>query len=96
MVVFFDANDCLTKSKFEFMHDHNVRWPWHFTHFRLIAACYGCGYPTIVYTQKPQHFVVYNSQQVKELLNYPFFWCERCQFFAIYDHYTEDQCEYCV
>lgn len=95
MVVILDVDDFLRKDDFLIMVDDHVKWPWLVTHFCLAQTCFGCGFSTALYSTKPQHFIISTSEKVKDLLNYDFFWCQCCQVYAIYNHFTEDECEYC-
>lgn len=92
MVVLVDVDNFLTKIDFILMQESI--WPWMNTHFRIAENCFGCGFPTTLSNQ-PCHFIVSDNIKVKNLINVEFFWCQRCTFYAIYDHYCEDECENC-
>lgn len=89
-----DINKFLTKSDFIILISMNLKWPWTSTHFIRADRCFGCGFLITNDETKPTHFIV-TEENVKYMINFDFFWCPRCASFAVYDHYPEDECEYC-
>lgn len=92
--VIMDVDKFLTKSDFIILIRTHVRWPWVSTHFIRADRCFGCGVLIFSDETKPRHFIV-TQENVKYLINFDFFWCTHCASFAMYDHYPEDECEYC-
>lgn len=92
MVVVADVDGFLSKTDFLLLHESV--WPWAITHFIIVNKCYGCKSP-ITLVNAPCHFIVSDSTKVIKLINYSFFWCPQCKFYAVYDHYCEDECDYC-
>lgn len=92
MVVIADVDFFLNKNDFMLLQES--AWPWLITHFRIVEKCYGCAFPTNL-SNRPHHFIIFDTSKIKDLINYDFFWCQQCAFYAIYDHYCEDECDYC-
>lgn len=88
MVAFLDVDTFLQRGDLELLRE--LKWPWEVTHFAKAAKCVNCGFLTL--SAAPKHFVVLNNEKIVMLLQYPFFWCQYCKIFAIYDHYTSDEC----
>lgn len=88
-----DVDKFLSKVDFIEMIRAHLKWPWSLTHFIFSSRCYGCGFQ-IVRGNRPLHFVL-TDNNVNNLLRYGLFWCPHCKYFAIYNHFPEDECEYC-
>lgn len=75
----------------------NIAWPWSSTHFILSETCVGCRNSTDgTSNAKPSHFkLIMNRKDIKKLIETNWFWCKICKYVAVYDHYPEDECEYC-
>lgn len=92
-----DIDDFLTKSDFILCLNYHLIWPWPITHFTIASKCYGCG--NILSDSEKQdmspHFTsTMNTEEITMLVGSTFFWCKYCGY-AAYDHFTQDECEYC-
>lgn len=93
MPVFLDVDNFLTIKDFQLLKQCN--WPWTNTHFILSDKCFGCGFLTVCNEAQPAHFIIENKEYVKSVLYLNFFWCKNCLNCSIYDHYPDDECEFC-
>ncbi|CAG9783634.1 unnamed protein product [Diatraea saccharalis] len=93
MVVFLDIDKFLTRKDFSLL--KRTKWPWKRTHFILATKCHNCKTYTDTNLGIPTHFVIFSDRQIIRLLNRKFFWCQTCLLFTIYDHFLDDECEYC-
>lgn len=96
MVIFLDVDGFLRRSDFEQLLNNDLIWPWDTVHFILRTHCINCALVVNILPTQPQHIIIdlnfgYN---VLILLEQSWFWCSNCTF-ALYDHYPQDECEYC-
>lgn len=93
MVVFLDIDKFLTRNDLRLL--KTAKWPWRVSHFILAKKCHYCDSNTNTNIGLPTHFILFNDEQIYRLLYYTFFWCQTCLLYTIYDHYPEDECQYC-
>lgn len=89
MVVFTDVDKFLKR---EDLTVQNKIWPWNWTHFIVRRKCFHCKYQTS--SNIPSHFVI-GRENIEVLLLFTFLFCQNCKEYLIYDHFIEDECEYC-
>lgn len=92
MPVFLDVDKFITKNDLEQL--TQMRWPWKKTHFVLAERCYECGTSTNDGSERRFHFIL-SDNEIKLLLHSVYFWCQHCKLYAVYDHFTNDECSYC-
>lgn len=91
MPMFLDIDRFLTKKDFRSL--KNLKWPWNVTHFLLSETCPGCH--SVVSTNTRDLHLIKNQEDIRSLLYQDWFWCENCSTYAIYDHFSGDECEMC-
>lgn len=90
---FMDVDTFLNKDDLKQL--DQLRWPWKKTHFILSDKCNGCGLSTNDNSNRRRFHFVLPDNKIKHLLNTCSFWCRGCAYFAVYDHFTNDECYYC-
>lgn len=75
-----DIDKHLTKYDFQNFIQQRLAWPWRNTHFILTSKCFGCGEPTNIIPNIPNHFTMDNIiiQNAQVMLESLFFWCPFC------------------
>lgn len=91
MVVCLDIDRYLNKKDFRLC-IFDCKWPWKTTHFLRSDQCFICHRSTN--RKGPTHFIML-TDNASIMLTYKWFWCKSCHY-AIYEHYTEDECDFCV
>lgn len=96
MVIYFDVDKFLSETDIFTCIEYNIAWPWSTTYFVLSEKCFGCGSTTnnILHRVLPHFVATMNLEEIRLLLENNFFWCRVCKSFSVYDHYTEDECEF--
>lgn len=93
---YIDIDKFLTKNDFQRYIDQRLTWPRAETHFTRLQECFGCGQFPDATPNAPYHFIIKMSiEHAKAIIKSSVFWCNYCTVFTIYDHYIEDECEFC-
>lgn len=95
MGVLYDVDKFLTSYDLEQFYVDHAKWPWPITHFIIMENCFGCKLK-VNNSTRTQHFTrIMDNTDIWNLLQSSYFWCDFCEF-SVYDHFTDDECYYCV
>lgn len=94
MPTYLDVDNFLSKDDYRLC-INDLKWPWKKTHFVKLNDCIMCHLPTD--PSLPRHFSCRTDTSItfRILCEIKNFWCVSCKF-AIYEHYPNDECHFCV